>query len=252
MRLALVVEYDGTDYHGFQYQKEAPSIQEEIEKAIERFTGETVRVSGAGRTDAGVHALGQVISFDTASKHSVDTFVKALNFHLPEDIAVKSGRVVEDRFDPRRHAISRRYRYTIIMSATRSPVMRRTAHVMHGPLDMGAMREATKRLVGRHDFARFAGPVTDGRGGTEREIFEASLKEAGCVLKFEFEANAFLPHQVRRMVGAVVDVGRERISLRQFEQMTRGDEVAVAHAAPPQGLCLVRVHYDESANGVGE
>ena len=252
MRLAFVVEYDGTDYHGFQYQKDAPSIQEEIEKAIGRFTGETVRVSGAGRTDAGVHALGQVVSFDTVSEHSVDTFVKALNFHLPEDIAVKSGRVVEDRFDPRRHAVSRRYRYTIIRSATRSPIMRRAAHVMDASLDVGAMREATMRLVGRHDFARFAGPVGEGRGGTEREIFDASLSEAGCVLTFEFEANAFLPHQVRRMVGAVVDVGRGRINLSEFERMIRGDEVAVAHAAPPQGLCLVRVRYDESANGVQE
>ena len=251
MRLALVIEYDGTDYHGFQYQKDAPSIQEEIEKAIGKFTGEAVRVSGAGRTDAGVHALGQVISFDTASEHSVETFVKALNFHLPEDIAVKSGKVVEDRFDPRRHAVSRRYRYTIIKSATRSPIMRRTAHVMNGPLDTGAMREATTKLVGHHDFARFAGPVEEGRGGTEREIVDASLEEAGCALTFEFEANAFLPHQVRRMVGAVVDVGRARISLGQFEQMIRGDESAVAHAAPPHGLCLVSVRY-ESTNGVGE
>ena len=252
MRLALVVEYDGTDYHGFQYQRDAPSIQEAIEKAIGRFTGEAVRVSGAGRTDAGVHALGQVVSFDTGSEHSVETFIKALNFHLPEDIAVKSGKVVEDRFDPRRHAVSRRYRYTIIRSATRSPIMRRSAHVIDAPLDVRAMREATKRLVGRHDFARFAGPVGEGKGGTEREIFDASLNEAGCVLTFEFEANAFLPHQVRRMVGAVIDVGRGRISLRQFEEMTRGDEAAVAHAAPAKGLCLVGVRYSESANGVQE
>ena len=252
MRLALIVEYDGTDYHGFQYQRDAPSIQEEIEKAIKRFTGEAVRVSGAGRTDAGVHARGQVVSFDTASEHSVATFVRALNFYLPEDIAVKRGKVVEEGFDPRRHAISRRYRYTVIRSATRSPVMRRTAHVMNGPLDTGAMREATKRLVGRHDFARFAGPVDEGRGGTEREIFDASLEEAGCALTFEFEANAFLPHQVRRMVGALVDIGRGRMTLRQFEQILRGDEAAVAHAAPPQGLCLVSVCYDESTYGAEE
>ena len=246
MRLALVVEYDGTDYRGFQYQKNAPSIQEELEKAIAKVTGEATRVSGAGRTDAGVHALGQVVSFDTASKHPAVTFVKALNFHLPKDIAVKSGRVVDDGFDPRRSALSRTYRYTILRSDTRSPIMRRTAYVIDRLPDIGSMKAAMERLVGRHDFARFAGPTGDRRGGTERELFGASLEETGEGLVFEFEGNAFLPHQVRRMVGSVLDVGRKKITLRQLEQMVKGDDVAVAHTAPAHGLCLVRVRYDES------
>ncbi len=247
MRLALVVEYDGTNYHGFQYQKGVPSIQEGLEKALRRFTGETIRVHGAGRTDAGVHALGQVVSFDTESSHTVDTFVRALNFHLPDDIAVKSGRAVDDGFDPRRHALSRTYRYTIIRSRTRSPIRRRTAHVVGEPLDVDAMMNATEKLIGRHDFARFAGPIA--HGGTGRELFGARLRNDGDCLVFEFEGNAFLPQQVRRMVGAVVDVGRGRMTLGQFERMIEGDEAAVAHTAPPQGLCLVGVRYDEHMDG---
>ena len=246
MRLALIVEYEGTDYRGFQYQKNAPSIQEELEKAITKVTAETVRVSGAGRTDAGVHALGQVVSFDTTSEHPPDIFVKALNFHLPEDIAVKSGRVVDEGFDPRRNALSRTYRYTILRSPTRSPMMRRTAYVIDGLLDVGAMKDAMGRLVGRHDFARFAGPMADGRGGTVRELFDATLRETPEGMVFEFDGNAFLPHQVRRMVGSVVDVGRGKITLGQLKQMIEGDDVAVAHAVPPHGLCLVGVRYDES------
>ena len=107
MKLALVVEYDGTNYKGFQYQSDFPTIQEEIEKAINNFTGESLRVSGAGRTDAGVHALGQVVSFETVTNHSTDRIVNALNFYLPSDIAVKKARVVDEEFDPRRCAISR-------------------------------------------------------------------------------------------------------------------------------------------------
>jgi len=247
MRLALVVEYDGTEYKGFQYQANAPSIQEEIEKALEKLTGEPVRVSGAGRTDAGVHALGQVVSFRTSSRHPVETFVKALNFHLPDDIAIKSGWLTDNGFDPRRHALSRRYRYTIGKSASRSPLMRRTAHVMNveDDLDLEAMTAALRLLEGRHDFARFAGPV-DGDGSTERVILEASLHDGCDRVTFDFEGNAFLPHQVRRMVGSVVDVGKGKITLGQLGKMIEGEDIAVSHSLPPEGLCLVSVKYEES------
>ncbi|MCH8205449.1 MAG: tRNA pseudouridine synthase A, partial [Chloroflexi bacterium] len=119
MRLALIVEYDGGDYHGFQYQANAPTIQEELQKAVLRFTGEEVRVSGAGRTDAGVHAEGQVVAFDTDSGHRPERFEKALNFYLPEDISVRGAYRVEGDFDPRRDASSRTYRYTILNRASR-------------------------------------------------------------------------------------------------------------------------------------
>ncbi|HCH07984.1 MAG TPA: tRNA pseudouridine(38-40) synthase TruA, partial [Dehalococcoidia bacterium] len=139
MRLALIIEYEGTDYHGFQYQENAASIQEQIEKSIHALTGERLRVKAAGRTDAGVHALGQVVAFDTESKHPPETFLNAMNFHLPDDIVVKAAYRTGPAFDPRRHAISRRYRYTLVNSVTRSPTRRLTTSRIHENLETGLM-----------------------------------------------------------------------------------------------------------------
>jgi tRNA pseudouridine38-40 synthase len=244
MRLALVVEYDGADYNGFQYQANAPSIQEELEKAIARLTGEVVRIKAAGRTDAGVHALGQVVAFDTASGHSPETFVRALNFYLPRDIAVKAAHQVRERFDPRRDALSRRYRYTLLNSPTPSPLMMRTSCHIEEPLSARRMQRAARLLVGTHDFARFAATPGGERASTVRHIYEASVRRSGDVITFEVEGNAFLPHQVRRMAGALVDVGRGKLSLEGLKTMIDGGHPqAVAHSLPPQGLCLVEVTY---------
>ena len=173
MRLALIVEYEGTNYSGFQYQTNAPSVQNELEQSITSVTGERIRIMGAGRTDAGVHAVGQVVAFDTASRHAPGTFVKAMNFYLPEDVAVKAAyRVVED-FDPRRNATRRRYRYTIVNSPTPSPLMRRWTCLIIEPLDVEAMGQAAKMFEGEHNFARFSGPLERSDASTVRLIFEA-------------------------------------------------------------------------------
>ena len=244
MRVALVVEYEGTNYHGFQCQANVPSIQEELESAIASLTGEKVRVNGAGRTDAGVHAKGQVVAFDTVSEHPPETFVRALNFYLPEEIAVTAAYEVDQGFDPRRDALSRKYRYTILNSSTPSPLMRLTTCLVDGGLDVGKIQEAAKLLVGRHDFARFAGPVDGNGASTVRRMFDARVERNGDTLAFDFEANAFLPHQVRRMAGSLVDVGRGKISLDEFRQIIDGGNgAAIAHSMPPQGLCLVAVTY---------
>lgn len=253
MRLALVVEYEGTAYHGFQFQANAPSIQEEIEKAIGRLTGERVRVKGAGRTDAGVHARGQVVAFDTESEHSPETFVKAMNHYLPKDIAVREGHRVGEDFDPRRHATSRTYRYSVVRSPTPSPLMRRQAFIVCEFIELAPMREATRMLEGVHDFRRFAGPLEHEDASTVRHIETASIIEDEELLKFEFVGNAFLPHQVRRMAGALLDVGRGRIGLSDFEILVEGKSgEAVAHSLPPQGLCLMRVDYPHFPPKVGE
>ena len=244
MRLALLVEYDGAGYHGFQYQPNARSIQEELEGAIGRLTGERVRVEGAGRTDAGVHASGQVVTFDTAAAHTEEVFLGALNHYLPRDIAVRRVRRVPAGFDPRRMATGRRYRYTIDNGPVRSPLTRRASHHVAAPLDVDRMRRAARHFLGRRDFARFAGRPERPDASTVREITGFTVRRSGRMVTLEVEGGSFLPHQVRRMAGALVDVGHGRLTPAQVKGMLNGEDTdAVAGALPPQGLCLVRVEY---------
>ena len=246
MRLALMVEYDGTDYHGFQYQANARSIQEELEKAIHRFTGERVRVKGAGRTDAGVHARGQVVAFDTCSEHPKEVFLRALNHYLPCNIVVRRVCSVPGSFDPRRMATSRRYSFTIDNGPVRSPLTRRASHHVPVPLDVGRMRRAARHFLGRHDFARFAGRPDRAGASTVREITELAVRRSGRMVTLEVEGGSFLPHQVRRMAGALVDVGHGRLTPAQVKGMLDGNQVgAVAGSLPPRGLCLLTVEYGD-------
>jgi len=253
MRLALVVEYEGTGYHGFQYQPGAPTIQEELENAIARLDGDRPRIEGAGRTDAGVHATGQVVAFDTGADHAPATFERALNHHLPDDIAVKAAHAVGDNFDPRRMALSRRYVYTIYAAATPSPLIRRTSWHWRKKLNVQRMQAAARLLVGTHDFALFAGPLENPGGSTVREITEARVSRKGDLVRFEVTGNAFLPHQVRRMAGALVDVGIGRLTRADVSALVDGSPGdAVARSLPPHGLCLVEVKYRDFPPRGGE
>ena len=253
MRLALIVEYEGTRFHGFQYQTNASSIQEELERAIERFTGEKTRVRGAGRTDAGVHAKGQVVAFDTDTARETVAWTRGLNSYLPHDIAVGAAFRVPEDFDPRRQAISRRYKYRILNRSAPSPLLRRTTHQVTEPLDVEAMHQAARLLLGQHDFARFCGPVEAGAGGTVREIYEASVDRVSDIVTLNLVGNAFLPHQVRRMAGALVDLGRRRLSKGEFQRMIDAEEnVRIAHSLPAQGLCLMEVRYTDFPPKAGE
>ena len=253
MRLALVVEYDGTAYHGFQYQTSASTIQEELEKAISHFTAEMVRVAGAGRTDAGVHARAQVVAFDTESENLPCTFVRALNFYLPNDIAVKAAYSTGEDFDPRRMALSRRYRYSILNGPTPSPLARRGSCLVTERLSIPKMRRAARLLEGTHDFARFAGPLEDESASTVRDIYEVKVGKTGETVTIDIEGSSFLPRQVRRMAGALVDVGKGKLSREELKSiLDRGGGKAVAHALPPHGLCLVGVTYADFPPKIGE
>ena len=246
MRVALTIEYDGTAYSGFQYQKYTRTIQEEIENAIHRFSGERVRINSAGRTDAGVHAKGQVIAFDTMSTEETSSLIRGLNFYLPDDISVKCGRKTSPDFDPRRWATGRRYIYSIERDSTRSPLNRRTVYRVAQQLDLYSMSRASKEFEGIHDFARFAGPLEDLRASTVREIFSTEVRTLGEIIEIEIYGNAFLPHQVRRMSGALVDVGRGKLPLETFSDLIDGNPTdAVAHSLPAHGLCLVEVTYKQ-------
>ena len=244
MRLALTIEYEGTSYHGFQYQADLPSIQGELELAIEQLTGEHVRVNGAGRTDAAVHAKAQVVAFDSVSSHSPQTFVSALNHYLPCDIAVREAYTVRSDFDPRRQALSRTYRYTILSSNTPSPLARRFSCRISGKLDIARMKEGAALFIGEHDFKQFAAPLPAGRTNSTRAIMQASVKQSGDVIEVWFTGNAFLQHQVRRMSGALVDIGRGRLSIKDLKTLIDNEETdRVANSLPAHGLCLMRIEY---------
>ncbi len=244
MRLAMIVEYHGKGYSGFQYQKNAPSVQQQIEKSIESLTAQPVRIRAAGRTDTGVHALGQVVAFDTSANYTPETFLNALNARLPQDVAVKEVYRVRQDFDPRRDAISRLYRYTLLVSKVRSPMWRDRTHMVRAPLDLDAMLEAAAPMVGAHDFASFGSPLDDPEASTVRRIYRIDLKPSEPFLHVEVEGNAFLPRQVRRMVGALVDVGAGKLTTEDIKkQISRAEGAPVARSLPPQGLCLVRVKY---------
>jgi tRNA pseudouridine38-40 synthase len=240
-RLALVLEYDGSGYGGSQIQKNALSIQQELETALRKLTGESPRVAFAGRTDAGVHARGQVAAFSTTSTLETDVFMRGLNAWLPERIAVRRATEVAERFDPRRHAGSRTYRYAIYNAPTRSPLWRSHAWHLAEPLDTEAMQREANVLVGERDFAAFSR-----REGvrTIRCLRRSEVTRRGPLVLLEFEANAFLRQQVRRTVGALVQVGTGRLSSSAFHDLLRRAEPASAGpVAPAHGLCLLRVSY---------
>jgi len=241
--LKLVLEYDGTAYSGFQVQANAPSIQGEVERAIAQVVKGTTRIIGAGRTDAGVHARGQVVSFRTDSALPTETIMKALNFYLPEDIAVVAVEAVPAGFNARRSAISREYEYTILNRTPPSPFWRRFAYHMPGKLNVDRMVEASRLLEGEHDFAAFAEASAATRS-TVRRMIKAEVSREGDLLKLRFVADAFLPHQVRNMVGTLLWVGTGRLDGAGFRQIMEGrDRRRAGPAVPPHGLCLVRVNY---------
>jgi tRNA pseudouridine38-40 synthase len=243
-RVALLLEYDGSRYGGSQIQKNAPTIQGSLEGAIKRLTGETARVAFAGRTDAGVHARGQVASFLTRRPFDAKLFVDGLDYWLPDDIAVRRACEVALDFDVRRHATRRFYRYLVYNDRAPSPLLRQRAWHVKQPLDVAAMQRAAECLVGRHDFAAFAGALERCGASTVRRICLFRVREAGRLVQFDAWADAFLPHQVRRTVGALVEVGLGRQTAQRFEELLREAKPATAGpAAPPHGLCLIRVTY---------
>ena len=244
-RFAATVSYDGTDFAGSQRQANDRTVQEELETAAMSLFGVPVRVDMAGRTDSGVHAVGQVAAFGAETALDAATVGRALNAHLPDDVAVRDVREVVAGFDPRRWARRRWYRYSIWNHEARSPLLRRTVWHVRGSLDHQAMQQATNALAGRRDFAACAGRLEEGRTSV-RTIFTAGWRCESSVLLFDIEADAFLPQMVRRLTGAIVRVGRGSLEVEEFVHLLRqADTGSIGPTAPPNGLCLQRVWYDE-------
>ena len=243
-RIALLLEYDGSRYAGSQLQTNSVTIQSVLEKAIHETIGASARVEFAGRTDAGVHAFGQVVSFLTVSRHSADVFERALNARLPDDVAVRSAAEVDTTFDVRRQARRRHYRYLIDNSRVRPALNRERAWHIQAPLDVESMACAARALIGRHDFAAFASRLEDPEASTVRELFAFEASRSGDEVRLDVAANAFLPHQVRRMTGALVDVGKGKLRAEDYQRLLDEPAGSAGPAAPPHGLYLVSVEYD--------
>ena len=261
-RLLAVIEYDGTEFEGFQIQQRGRTVQGELEAAIKQITGEDIGVTGAGRTDTGVHALGQGAHFDTAWRRPLEILQRALNAVLPTDIAVRTIVQVQDDFSARFSATSRTYRFTILNQSIRSPLQERYALLVKEMLDENLMNGAAQYLVGVHDFSAFGRapsrrkewdesqftlPRADGRKPsksdlTTRRIYRAKVERNGTRIAIELEANAFLYRMVRRIVGTLIGVGKGALSVEEFREVIARNRKAGA-AVPPHGLCLIAVNY---------
>lgn len=247
-RILLTVSYDGTNYAGWQWQENAIAVQQRLEEALERLIHTPIRVTGASRTDAGVHALGQRVHFDTASRIPPDKYPFALNTCLPPDIRVLEGKAVSGDFHARFDAKGKRYTYRIHNAPHASALYRNiTAHVPY-KLDVALMQKALPDLLGTHDFAAF-----QASGGTAkttvRTITDVSLAQEGDLLTLTVRGNAFLYNMVRIIAGTMLDIGMGRIPPDAFQKaLETGDRLALGITAPACGLELTRVYYDGEAD----
>ena len=239
----LTLEYDGTNYHGWQVQPNVPTIQRALEAAIKQVAQHEVNVIGAGRTDAGVHALAQVAHFSTTARLTAEEWLRALNGLLPPDVAVLAVEEVSETFHARYSAKSKLYRYHLLTRPHRSALSR--SKVLHYPypLDLTAMQEASRALIGTHDFSSFQGSPTD----TENPICTISrleIERFGDEIRFEVEANRFLKQMVRAIVGTLLEVGRGKLRAGDVAGILAAkDRTKAGPTAPAHGLYLVRVDY---------
>jgi len=241
--IKIVVEYDGTNYHGWQRQPEHCTIQQCLEEAVEAVTQTCTTVHGAGRTDAGVHALAQVANFRTRSRISIERFPLALNAHLPPDIAVKHAEEVRLDFHAQFDAKSKLYRYTLLNQQIRSPLLGRYAYRCWPELDVSLMQRAALHLLGEHDFSAFE---TESRWERPRvrHVTRAEFIAEPPRIDFWIEANGFLYNMVRAIIGTLLLVGWRKLSCDDFRNIIASkDRTFAGPTAPPQGLCLMRVTY---------
>jgi len=242
--IKLLIEYDGTNYHGWQIQPNGIAVQEVLQKNLAIMTREPVRLIGSGRTDAGVHALGQVANFQTSASIPLEGFRRGLNSLLPPDIIIKSVEEAAPDFNAQLLARRKTYLYVILNREVPSAMHRNFSWHYPLPLDPGAMQEAAQRLVGKKNFASFQAADAD-TSSTVREVFRADwFSEKAPFLYFAIEAGGFLKQMVRNIVGTLVDVGRGKISAEEFERILLAEDRRQARmTAPPQGLFLLKVEY---------
>jgi tRNA pseudouridine38-40 synthase len=241
--IKLIIEYEGTQYVGWQVQPNGLSVQEILEEALTRLLKEKVRISSSGRTDAGVHARGMVAAFRTEKTIPVRAFSDGLNSLLPPDIAVREAEEVHSAFNPRRDAKGKHYRYTILNATRRSPLNRLIAWRVGCELDVSAMTRAARYFIGERDFAAFRASNCAAKT-TVRRIDDLDIRREGDFLVIDVRGSGFLKYMVRIIVGTLVAVGKGCMSPDDISPLIEsGDRKRAGITAPPQGLCLVEVFY---------
>ena len=241
--LRLLLEYDGTDFHGFQRQRDLRTVQGVLEDRFSRLLGETIKITGAGRTDAGVHALGQVVNFHTTRPIGVDRLERVLNAALPDDVKVRQPEEVDAGFHSRRCARARTYRYTVLERPTPSPILGRFALVLPGRLDLSDMEKAARPLLGRHDFRAFQASGSE-TATTHRTLLRLDCRRRDEYIEIAVEADSFLYQMVRNIAAALIQVGRGALPAEApADALTKRQRLPKCPPAPACGLCLVQVSY---------
>ncbi|MGI5920939.1 MAG: tRNA pseudouridine(38-40) synthase TruA [Syntrophomonadaceae bacterium] len=245
VRIKMIIQYDGTNYHGFQKQLNAHTIQEEIEHCLNKLTGENISVIGAGRTDAGVHARGQVIAFDTDSTIPPERFDRALNSILPADIRVLKSQLTRADFNPRFDAIGKQYHYLIYRIREQALFFRNYACLCSRELNVEAMQRACSFITGKHDFKGFSSTGSSAKTSI-RTVSSCFLEDKGAFLVLNIAADGFLYNMVRIIAGTLLEIGRGRLAYDIIPAIFETGERSLAGpTAPPQGLYLVAVTYRE-------
>lgn len=240
--IKLIIEYDGTNYSGWQTQAHVPSIQSTVKSAIEKLTGEDIILIGAGRTDSGVHAQGQAANFHTQTRLSVDSISLAINAHLPKDIAVKSAEEVPLDFNARKNAKAREYMYVVSNNKFRTALYRHYSYHVPLKLDIPAMKEAADYFKGKHDFSGFTGGRKTENG--VRNIMKLDIKRKDDFICITVRANSFLTHMIRYMVAALLEAGRDIMKPEDIKIYLEPTLKKWTHSrAPAQGLFLMKVEY---------
>lgn len=244
MRIKLTLGYDGTSFCGWQVQPNGDTVQQALENAVKCVTGESVRVTGSGRTDSGVHAIGQVAHFDTESKTvKAENFYRALNAHLPESIRVFKSEKVADDFDACRKAKRKTYSYSTYISNVENPLKERYAVRLDGDVDVDKIRDSAKVFIGEHDFKCMCASGS-GAKTTVRTIYNISVKKDGQDLVFTVTGNGFLYNMVRILVGTLIKAGRGQTNEEQLQKMLESKSRSLGgRTLPAKGLCLVSVEY---------
>lgn len=241
--IKLIIEYDGKGFNGWQKQPTKPNIQGEIEDAIKRITGEEVELYASGRTDAGVHALGQTANFKTNSNIPIEKICMAINSQLKKSIVIKEATEVEEDFHCRYNCKGKKYRYIINNSANGSAIYRGLEYHMPIKLDVDKMKEAAKYFIGRHDFKAFKSSGTSSKSSV-REIYTAEVIEDGDRIKIELTGSGFLYNMVRIISGTLVDVGLGKIKPEEISEIIESkDRTKAGKTLPAHGLYLVEVYY---------
>ena len=243
MRIKIVLSYDGTDFCGWQRQTNSVSVQQTVEDAVYNLTGEKVTVTASGRTDAGVHAAGQVAHFDTNANIPPEKFYKAINTFLPDSVKALSSEKISDNFNARKSAKRKTYEYSLYLSDTELPLKERYGVRVYGDIDLEKMRSCAKLLEGEHDFRAFSATGSSVKT-TVRTVYGIVIEQNGIDIKIRVTGNGFLYNMVRIIAGALVKAGKGEISENDIiKALETGNRDLLGETLPAKGLCLLKVEY---------